>query len=70
MNFHFVCALQVNERGQFNIREMLEAGASRNHFSSVSKDRLLFVVTVIEGAEIQGAMLSRHGCCVGVACAR
>jgi hypothetical protein len=51
--------LQVNERGQFNIREMLEAGASRNHFSSVSKDRLLFVVTVIEGAEIQGAMLSR-----------
>jgi len=49
----------ANEHGQFTLRELLDAGESNTHVTSVRKEGLLFVVLVPEDSQIQPQVVSR-----------
>ena len=55
-----VIVCKVNETGQYMLRELLETnGDSRTHRYAIRKDRVLFVVTVDDNAELQEMTISR-----------
>ena len=50
---------RVNEYGQYLLREMLEDGESRTHRQAVSLERVLFVLSIDDFAEVAPQTLSR-----------
>ncbi|KAK3257058.1 hypothetical protein CYMTET_33838, partial [Cymbomonas tetramitiformis] len=51
--------VDVNEVGQLMLRELTESGASATHRLEIQKDRLMFVLSVVEGSEVSPQVLSR-----------
>lgn len=55
-----VVVCEVNEEGQFMLRELLEGGAqSRTHRYAINKGQVLFIISVDEGAAVQDMTKSR-----------
>ena len=54
-----VVVARVNAVGQFALRELLESGDSSTHRLAVRKDRVLFVLSIDAGVELQPPLSSR-----------
>mmetsp|Transcript_7767 Transcript_7767/g.15880 ORF Transcript_7767/g.15880 Transcript_7767/m.15880 type:complete len:729 (-) Transcript_7767:634-2820(-) len=58
----------VNETGQFMLRELNESGRSRTHRLQVFKDRLMFLMDIVEGAALTHQLHSRSIAILGDGC--
>ncbi len=60
-HFHAILMVSlVTQAGQYMLRELLDSGeVSKTHRHAIRKDRVMFIVSVDEGAEVQEMMLSR-----------
>lgn len=54
-----VVVCEVNEAGQFMLRELLEGGATKTHRYAINKAQVLFIISVDEGAGIEDMTKSR-----------
>lgn len=50
---------EVNELGQFMLRELLESDTSRTHRNRILKDRTVFVLSLLDGTELSPQLQSR-----------
>eukprot|EP00959_Pyramimonas_sp_CCMP1952_P254026 5306745-Pyramimonas_sp.AAC.1 len=63
-----VVVAEVNEIGQFMLRELNETGRSSTHRLQVFKDRLMFIMELADGAELTHQLHSRSIAILGDGC--
>ena len=54
-----VVVAHVSVTGQFMLRELLESGQSTTHRLAVNKDRVMFILSVNNGEDLQPQFFSR-----------